>query len=339
MLLFVLEGVDEHPNLPAEALPLSKALINRDKRVRSLARPVASIVHDFYRLDDYSFLLGDDENVEESEIFKAMQFVIISISVQVLRQTICSAGDTTDIYALNLATLNSGTRAFGNLHDLLRSALNLNEGLTPYKLVTTSATVWGGAQFNSTGRPGYQKQPSELLGVIGPQCTVIFDMLRDPLQLVREGRTDRLLSIRRGPVPMLPRDPVTNCIYSGFDERWHRSEVWPEHVPKPRSFGDQVSGPMLWTFEPFDHEATRGVFCFWHNGNLVAEFAPHSIFVSILSGSRDAVKEIASPNAINTTEKSPENFVRLSKSDLLDMLGFTVKGKIGVVIEEMETLA
>jgi hypothetical protein len=337
-LVLVLKSLDDRPNLPAEALPLSKALLNRDKRVRPLTRPVANIVHDFYRLDDYSLLLRDDDNDDESEIFKAMQFVIISISVEILRNTIHSASDTTDTYALNLATLNPGTRAMGNLHDLIRSALNLNEGVAPFRLVTTAATVWGGAQFSSTSRPGYQKPVDHLLGVVTPQCTVIFDFLRDPLPLVREGRTDQLLSIWRGPVPMLPRDPVTNCIYSGYDERWIRSEVWPEYAPKTRSSGDQVKGHMLWTFEPFDHEATRGVFCFWYNGNLVAEFAPHSLITAILSGSRDAMEEFPSENAIQTKGRSPETFVELSKSDLLEMTGFTVKGKIGVIIKGLDDL-
>jgi hypothetical protein len=137
---------------------------------------------------------------------------------------------------------------------------------------------------------------------------------------------------------MLPRDPVTNCIYSGYDECWGRSEVWPEYKPKIRPPGDQVKRPVLWTFEPFDHEATRGVFCFWHNGNLVAEFAPHSIITAILSGSREVVGEPASKNAINTNGRSPETFVELSKSDLLEMTGFAVKGKIGVVIKGLEDL-
>ena len=243
-------------------MPLSRALLDRDKRVRPLTRPVANIVYDFYKLEDYSLLLRDDGNDDDSEIFKAMQFVIISISVEILRNTINSASDTTDTYALNLATLDPGTRAMGNLYDLIRSALNLNEGVAPFNLVTSAATVWGGAQFSSTGSPGYQKPVEHLLGVVTPQCTIIFDILRDPLPPIRKGRTDQLLSIWRGPVPMLPRDPVTNCIYSGYDECWIRSEVWPEYAPKTSSSGDQVRGPMLWTFEPFDYEATRGVFCF-----------------------------------------------------------------------------
>jgi len=173
-------------------LPLSRALLDRDKRVRPLTRPVANIVYDFYKLEDYSLLLRDDGNDDDSEIFKAMQFVIISISVEILRNTINSASDTTDTYALNLATLDPGTRAMGNL---IRSALNLNDGVAPFKLVTTAATVWGGAQFSSTGSPGYQKPVEHLLSVITPQCTIIFDILRDPLPPIRKGRTNQLLSI------------------------------------------------------------------------------------------------------------------------------------------------
>lgn len=339
MLLLALETLNEGPDLlPFEALPLSKALLTKDNRVGVLARPVAKIVHDFYRLDDYSTLLRDDENGDEPEVYKAMQLVIVSIAVEVLRSTIHCASDSTDMYALNLATLNPRSRAFGNLYDFIRSAVTPHEGVAPFKLVTTAATVWGGAQFTSTDRPGYQKVGADLLGVVTTQCTVIFDILRDPLPFVKEGKTNQLLSIWRGPVPMLPRDPVTNCVYSGYDERWSRSEVWPAYTPKTRLPGDHLKGPMLWTFEPFDHEATRGAFCFWYNGNLVAEFAPHSIITAILSGSRDVVVEPESKNAINTNGRSPESFVELSKSDLLEMTGFAVKGKIGVVIKGLEDL-
>jgi hypothetical protein len=70
----------------------------------------------------------------------------------------------------------------------------------------------------------------------------------------------------------------------------------------------------------------------------VAEFAPHSIITAILSGSRDTVEDLAPENTIKTNGRSPEAFVELSKSDLLDVTGFTVKGKIGVVIKGLEDL-
>jgi hypothetical protein len=45
-----------------------------------------------------------------------------------------------------------------------------------------------------------------------------------------------------------------------------------------------------------------------------------------------------SKNATNTNGRSPESFVELSKSDLLEMTGFAVKGNIGVVIKGLEDL-
>ncbi|KAG6356169.1 hypothetical protein INS49_015556 [Diaporthe citri] len=110
ILLFALETPEQRSNLPVEALPLCKALLSIDKRLRPVARDVAKIVHGFYRLDDYSSFLGEDEGVADSEYVKAMHFVITSISIQALCNTMNPVGDSIDSYALNLATLNGGTR-------------------------------------------------------------------------------------------------------------------------------------------------------------------------------------------------------------------------------------
>lgn len=337
MLLFALETPEQRSNLPAEAVPLCKALLSIDKRLKPVAREVAKIVDGFYRLDDYSSFLGDDEGVFDSEYVKAMYFVITSISIQTLCNTMNPAGDNIDFYAFNLATLNGGTRDLGNLHDLFRSALH--DGVAPFKLLMTAASVWGGAQFRSTGRPAPQRPVDHVLGVVTRQCTVIFDIIRDPLAFVLEGSMNRLISIWRGAVPMLPRDPVTNFVYGGADDRRIPSEVRPDYTPKPRPPGYQVKGQILVTFEPFDTEATHGIFCFWYEGHLIAEFAPHCLLVATLAGLARNAPSIAlsspgpSQSIINTQRRAPQTFVELTKSDLLDLRGFTVKGNAGVIVK------
>ncbi|KAK4215125.1 hypothetical protein QBC37DRAFT_312869 [Rhypophila decipiens] len=322
-----------------EVASLSRALVGADKRLRPLATVAASIVHESYGLSDYSSLLSPSGNdaplgtrsttIGESEAIQAMYFVITAISIEALRCAINPAvGDTTDSYALNLATLDSGTRATGNLHNLVRSALN--EGTAPHHVLCAAATVWGGAQLFGSSSNSLLQPPAadHMLGIIGPRCTVIWDMVRDPLAFVGEDRTDRLISIWRGSMPMLPRDPRTNCVYGGAAAAAAPTELGPDDVPKKKTA--EVKGPMVVTFEPFDREATRGVFCFWHRGNLVCEFAPQAIFTTVLSGSTAHMAIMPQKN-----RPKVKKFVELEKADLLDMApgGFRATRGAGVVIK------
>lgn len=107
-------------------------------------------------------------------------------------------------FALNLQTLKTGQRG---LQDLLPDACW--EGVTLQHLLWAGATLWGGASRTSKDS---QRVTDDVLRNVAPNCTIIMDFLRDPCLFI-ENRTEKmLLSVWRGAVPKLPRDPQTNFV-------------------------------------------------------------------------------------------------------------------------------
>lgn len=147
---------------------------------------------------------------------------------------------------------------------------------------------------------------------------------------------------------MLQLVSLTNFVHDGVNDRWLHSEVTPDFTPKLRSSCYQVKGQKLMTSKPFDTEATHGVvfffwfFFFWYKGHLIAEFGPHSALVALLSGLARGTPSTTfsspgpSQSSFNIHGWAPPTFVELTKSDLLGLRGFTVKGNAGVIVKGLE---
>ncbi|KAF4422201.1 hypothetical protein F53441_14305 [Fusarium austroafricanum] len=337
LLLLVLKPPDEAVLITPVVSPLSAYLVKTDRRLKPIARAVANIVHGIYRYSDYSQYLDNDDQAGTPEIALATEFVIHAIGIQTLRNTMDSAGSSADLYALNLSTLTGGESHVGNLNDHVRLALA--EGLHPHSLVTTAATVWGGMKARKLSRSISKTPADQILGVIAPHCTVIFDFLRDPLSFAASNSIRTLISIWRGPVPMLPRDPITSCIYSGYNSLWSLRDVKFDYAPQSGSLDSDDNNPILVTFEPFDHQATSGVFCFWHGGQLLCESAPHSLLVAILSTSQETEDDSRKQDSILTDNLRRIRIVELDKSDLLSLRSFNITANIGVVIKPMHDMS
>ncbi|KAI0440248.1 hypothetical protein F4803DRAFT_528003 [Xylaria telfairii] len=308
----------EDIEFPPAAISLSKCL-QTDRRLRPIARTVAALVHDYYKFTDYVPLLQQDG---DSQITKAMDFVLLAMAVQVLRSTISPASDSPDTYALNVGTLETGKRG---LRDLMALAVS-DEGVTPSMMVCTAATVWGGLSPASyrTPRPG-----DTTFGVVAPHCCVLLDLIRDPLEFARESMAGYIISIWRGALPMLPRDPHTNflCGYADADPLTSNltSSYDPSEVPRTGKY----LGVMLVTFEPHVNDPTRGVFCTWWNGFLASEIHPEHLLSGLLKRSATSLslQDRSSGESGITRE-----IITLSKIDILHLKSFKVEGEFAVVI-------
>ncbi|EKJ70331.1 hypothetical protein FPSE_09548 [Fusarium pseudograminearum CS3096] len=335
----VLKTMDSTVLIPPVTRPLSAYLAQMDRKFKPIARAVSNIAHDLYGYSDYSKCLDVDDNGGKPEIGLAMEFTIYAIAIQVLRNTVSPAGDSADIYALNLSTLRRDESETRNLINFVRQALN--EGTDHWVILTTAATVWGGMKYPKRTRNDMvtNKPSSQIIGVIAPQCTVIFDFLRDPWSFAASGSIRTLISIWRGPVPMLPRDPITSFIYSGHNARWELREVKPNHTSVSGPWDTEDKNPILVTFEPFDQEATSGVFCFWHRGQLLNESSPHSLLVAILTTSQEMDVSPEKQHDIVAGHARRIRIIELGKADLLNLRGFNIESYIGVVIKPMHDIS
>ncbi|KAK8139257.1 hypothetical protein PG984_002637 [Apiospora sp. TS-2023a] len=324
----------EPPLIDPAVAPLTKLLQTRTRgrRLQTVARDIASVVHDLYQLDTH-FLTPSSES-EEEECMKAMYYVIMAVSIEALRSTIGPEGDSTSMYALNLATLSIKKGEPGNLYDLFCTALH--EGIVPSELAKAAATVWGGAKV---GLEADEQTSGPLLGVVTRQCAIIFDVIRDLPGQVRNFQLNRLLSIWRGAVPMLPRDPLTDYVYGGQNDRWAQPhEIGVDYVPRQVTPSRGLKGRLLITFEPFDRDPTRGVFCFWFGGSLLAEFAPNVILSALLAES-ESIQPMKAGLAVPGSTERPVRLVELSSADLLQIKRFKVARNVSVVVKGLEDAA
>ncbi|CAF3487846.1 unnamed protein product [Fusarium graminearum] len=335
----VLKPMDSTVLIPPVTRPLSAYLAQMDRKFKPIARAVSNIAHDLYGYSDYSKCLDIDDDGGKPEIGLAMEFTIYAIAIQVLRNTVSPAGDSADIYALNLSTLRREESETRNLINFVRQALN--EGTDHWVILTTAATVWGGMKYPKRTRNDMvtSKPSTQIIGVIAPQCTVIFDFLRDPLSFAASSSIRTLISIWRGPVPMLPRDPVTSFIYSGHNALWELREVKPNHTSVSGPLDTEEKNPVLVTFEPFDQEATSGVFCFWHRGQLLNESSPHSLLVAILTTSQEMDVGPKKQHDIVADHARRIRIIELGITDLLKLRGFNIESYIGVVIKPMHDIS
>lgn len=298
------------------AAQLSNALQKSDSRLGTIARPIAAAVDELYRLDDYSFV----NDVDEPDIFMAMQFLLVAVAIESLRKMTYSQSGATDQYALSLSTLE---QHHGALRELIPQAVV--SGITLEKLVWTASTVWGGASLSSSGSVQVDQS---VIGVVAPQCTVILDFIRDPLLLVRQGETAKILSVWRGAVPMLPRDPKNGFCRSPTKALQRATELTPEFELSEYPAGARIDGKMIITFEPLVSDTTVGAFCCWYSRNLTCEISPITVFSNLLK---------RPSNGLPISHKEQKLMTRIiSQMDLLMLKEFLPTKDMVVLIDGLE---
>ncbi len=162
-----------------------------------------------YRYSDYEECPSIDE---------AMRFVLIAMAVGSLHTLAGSPvssspsldNKATHMYALNTGSLTAraGDR-IGDLSGFISRAFSRGWGLRARTLLWAVAQVWGRVSYESQRR---SVSSDRILGIVAPRCTGILEMIRDPIKFACDGLRGKLLSIYRGSVPMLPREPSTGCV-------------------------------------------------------------------------------------------------------------------------------
>ena len=274
-------GIEVHDSIlcvPRQAAFLAELFSAAEKRLASISRAIAMVVHDEYCYDDYS----SDKNYEFIEI---MNFVSIAVSVGCLHALTFAPANDLSQYALNLKAVQYG----GCLRELLPRIVN-GEGVGHEDLLWVAVSLWGGASWETQGR---MKVDPAVLGIIAPHCTVILDIIRDPIGFARRGFPGPLLSMCRGSMPMIARDPQTGFITAAdvrykarnplqCDEESISSACLPNSLLEVPPWNKE--NPLVISLEPDNSAGSyKTLFCGWYCGDLVFELNPYIIFYNLMS--------------------------------------------------------
>ncbi|KAH6680199.1 hypothetical protein B0J14DRAFT_578063 [Halenospora varia] len=302
-----------------QVLALIKALKIVDTRYSTIARKVANAVHGIYKFDGYQDYISDIP--KDAEVVKAMLLVLAAIAVGSLHRLTNALGETQDQYALSLSTLNERE---GSLRNLIPSALT--GGLSHQALLWAASTLWGGA---STATQGSTTVVDSVVGIVAPQCTVILDLIRDPLVFAQKGLGTKLIALCRGSVPMLPRDPHTGFVKTPGRDISSRqiltaSELEDKH---PEMSTDRpLAGGMVITFEPMLSDPSRGIFCCWFMGNLAFEIDPIGVFLNLLKRPLTGLQPREHERGENRNANEALKYRKISQMGLLSLREFEVQG-------------
>jgi len=279
--------VDKRPTLKVRSHvdALARSWGNRDLRLRSIARNIARIVDQEYLYEEY------EKCPEKETVHAAMDFVLIAMAIGSLRSlTIVPGANST--YALNMKAITprgheNVRESTGELSMLILRAFG--QGLLHKDLLWAGALLWGGASHESQG---YCVVNDRVLGIVAPHCTIILEVIRDPLGFATEGLRGKLLSVHKGSVPMLPRDPRNGFVQAAdLDGRNQRSAVqcdW-RGLPEPSRKPVVPEWEMVITFEPdVLGGSINSVFCGWYGGGLALELDPLNVFRNLLMRRFDA---------------------------------------------------
>ena len=339
-LRFLLKASTATESTDAAVSGLVKAFVNKHHQLKSIAPALAMAVHDIYGYTDYK--QNDDQ---DEEWIAAMMIVAVALAVKSLESTTefsQSMSNKSSRFAFNLSTL----RPSGGIHQLLLQAFT-QEGVSHQRLLWAAATIWGGASLKTQG---YTVVDDSVMGIKAPECTVILEMLCDPLSFFQSGISGKLFRICYGAVPMLPRDPKSGFLKSDPPSSGRdptpivslASSTFPisfsreaRRTPINSAATDGISydayGPLLpdlvITFEPVITDPSRGLFCAWYVGNLAFEISPGMVFGNSLKRISDNWKpDFRTKRSAN----EPLMFKSINQMEILGSSGIVVENACGV---------
>ena len=313
------------PRLPPEAAHLAQRIARTDERLTSLSRDIAGIIDETYHWSSYT----SSEN--EAEMTAAMKLVSIAVAVGSLHKMTQPLADDEFQYALNLKVVERD----GCLANFCPKAFS--EGLSHQELLWAASTLWGGA---SLATQGHFSVNDSVQGIVAPHCVVILDIIRNPLQFARDGMRGRLMTMCRGSVPLLPRDPNSGFVLgpNTKDTEGERQEVNVNDLAD--SDTGRLRGDLVVTFEPdvLGRSPFRSIFCCWFMGNLAFEIDPIVVFKNILGRGTEAEasrvesdpQNEISPNSTES-EAGIKGIKEIAWTDLLSFKRFRTVDIIGLV--------
>lgn len=301
-----------------------------DKRLEPIARRIAQIIDDEYLYADYN------ECHDEEDIRKATQFIIQAITIGSIHTLVDKTEGSHPRYALNLDAIfpaehrhpNSvyGRDPKGELVNFLARAMN--EGCPHKDIIWAAALLWGGASSESQGNSSVTDR---VLGVVAPQCTVVLELIREPLRFAQQGFQGSFLSIHRGSVPVLPRDPNTGYVHGSHLAARIRP-VGLDCKAKDTCPPKKSPNELIITFEPdILSTSMASQFCGWYGGELVFELDPIEVMNNILMR-RDNRGESTSLHEHNVEAKLFETVRYLDFTELMKLGRYYAEN--GIVVFE-----
>ena len=278
---------------------LAVSIRHLNKELEPIARRIAQIIDEEYHLTDY------DECDDKEEIQHGIQFIIIATAIGSLHTLVDNLEGDQQRYALNLDAvsfpkLHSSSFipehvwvSSGEFSSFLCKAVH--QGIHHHEAIWAAALLWGGASNRSQG---YRTADERVLGVVAPQCTVISELLREPLLFATQGLRDKLLSIHRGSVLILPRDPKPGYVHPSKGPQRVRSAQIDCNV-EGLGLSGRCGSELVITFEPDVLDGSMAsIFCGWLAGELVFELGPFEVLNNLLMRRYDPTEIVACPNTL-----------------------------------------
>ncbi len=262
----------DHENarsIPPEVDSLIDVLHYLDEKLDPLARAIAIIIHEVYNYREYS-------KEQLGLIAKAMELVSIAISVGLLQASTFAPAKDINSYALQQGAI----RRNGALKEFLPVACT--EGFSHQTLLWAAATLWGGASAESQGGVVVGNR---VMGIVAPHCTIVLEILRDPISFARSRMSGSMLVLLRGSMPLLPRSARSGFVLAAdvahlprepFDCSLKAKAVDLSNLPRSLA-GVGALNPeneLVITIEPNLESGSSAMFCGWFAGDLNFELDP-----------------------------------------------------------------
>ena len=301
----------DHDNaipIPPEVHSLIDVLKTLDERSGPLARAIAIIIHEVYHYSEYP-------KGQFGLFAKAREVVSIAISVGLLQALTFAPAKDTNFYVLQQGAL----RRNGALKEFLHVACT--EGFSHQHLLWAAATLWGGASAETQGGVAVGNR---VMGIVAPHCTIVLEILRDPISFARSRMSGPILVLLRGSMPLLPRSARSGFVLAA--DVAHISRV-PFDCLKANSMDlsklpDSLAGierinpenELVITIEPnIESGSSASVFCGWFAGDLNFELDPLVTFNNLIR--RPSSSKLADIDCLG-------NCAAMSPMDLIDVTHF-----------------
>lgn len=257
--------------LDPHAMVLTNSISKTDSRMTQLARDIAYIIDELYHCKSY------DHPAFESEWRAAAQVISIGMAVGILHSVTQPLAPDDSQYALSLESVSR----HGALSNFCPNALT--EGVSHQEMIWAASTLWGGASIASQGHSSIH---DSVQGIVAPHCVLLLDVIRNPFQLARKGIRAKLLTMCRGSVPLLARDPRSGFVLAP-DAKYTEAERQDLEIEKigVENQNTEMRSDLVITFEPdvLGPSPFRSHFCCWYMGNLAFEVNPIIVFKNLLS--------------------------------------------------------
>ena len=247
---------------------------------------------------------------------KAMEFVSIAIAVGLLQASTFAPAKDINFYALQQGAICRN----GALKEFLPVACT--EGLSHQKLLWAAATLWDGASADSQGGIAVGDR---VMGILAPHCTIVLEILRDPISFARSRMSGPMLVLLRGSMPLLPRSARSGFVLAAdvahisrvpFDCGLKANAIDVSELPDSLAGSERLNpeNELVITIEPnIESGSSASVFCGWFAGDLNFELDPLVTFNNLIR--RPHSRQLADSAYLG-------NYAVMSPTDLMDMTHF-----------------